>query len=260
MILFHEAGSFITLYSILISGMLKSPSALKITSSSEDSSFIFLSPAEDNFSFTYPGQVLILDFDSLLNKYKKFFINSSNIFGPTDGTMRGAKNCECVSTFYSDELLQTEKNKLSSGEKPCLVTSLKQMIDDYVLTLPQNDVSYYNSKRKCEGGPEVGFYENNIELAGYLRTVRMSDLNYYASNVRLRAMVSKALNMSIEEVYEQIINKARELGAEVVITDQPAANKGGQKGKKISKKHRKTQKKNKKNKQRKTKRFVNLRV
>ena len=255
MILFHDTASIITLYSILTSGMLKSPAALKIASSSEDSDFIFLSPAQDNFEFNIPSQVLILDFDSVVNKYKKFFINSSNIYGPTDGTMRTDKNCDCVATFYSDELLQTEKNKLSSGDKPCLISSLKKMIDKHVLTIPQNDNAYYNSTtRRCEGGPEFGFYENNIELEGCLRAVRIKHLNDYATSVRLRETVSKALNMSVEEVYEKIVNRVKELGAKPVISEQTTTNKGGKLDKKNIKKSQKNARKNKKNKQQKTKR------
>lgn len=247
MILFHDTGSIISLYQILNTGMLKSPSSLSITSSSEDTDFIFFSPGSDDYEFIFPTQVLVLDFNAVINKYKKFFINSSNLFGPTDGTQRNDKNCDCVTTFYSDELLQTEKNKLSSGEKPCLVSSLKQMIDEYVLTIPQNDKAYYNSNRHCEGGPEVGFYESNIELLGCLRSIRIKHITDYTSNKYVCENVKKNLNMSVEEVYEKIINLTHELGAEVIIFEPTKQNKGGKNLKKRTKKQR--------NKKRKTKFF-----
>jgi hypothetical protein len=226
MILFHDTASIITLYSILNTGMLKSPASLNSLTSSEDPDFIFFSPAADDYVFEIPSQVLIFDFDKVLSKYNKFFINSSNTFGPLDGTQRKDKNCDCIATFYSDKLLQTEKNKLNSGDKPCLIGSLKQMIDDYVLKIPQSDDGYYN-RRLCEGGPEVGIYENNVELDGCLRSVRIKHLNDYLSSAELCKTVIKTLNISMEELYKQIINKIREFGAEVIIYEPIKPNKGG---------------------------------
>jgi hypothetical protein len=245
MILFHDTASIITLYSILNTGMIKSPASLNSSTSSEDPDFIFFSPAVDDFVFIYPSQVFILDFDSVLEKYQKFFINSSNMYGPIDGTQRKDKNCECTATFYSDKLLQTDKNKLSSGDKPCLIASLKQMIDDYVLTIPQNDNGYYN-RRFCEGGPEVGIYENNVEVAGCLRSVRIKHISDYLSSAEVCKTVPKTLNMSVEELYEKIIDKIREFGAEVIISEPTKSNKGGKKRKKTIKSIKSIKKRTKK--------------
>jgi hypothetical protein len=100
------------------------------------------------------------------------------------------------------------------------------MIDDYVLKIPQNDDGYYN-RRLCEGGPEVGIYENNVELDGCLRSVRIKHLNDYLSSAELCKTVIKTLNISMEELYKQIINKIREFGAEVIIYEPIKPNKGG---------------------------------
>jgi len=239
MILFHNTSSIITLYSILNAGMIKSPASLNSSTSSADSDFIFFSPAVDDYDFEYPSEVLILDFDEVLKKYKKFFINSSNMYGPIDGTQRNDTNCNCIATFYSDELLQTEKNKLSSDDKPCLIGSLDEMIKKYVLPFTQNDSGYYNRKN-CEGGPEVGFYENNIELFGCLRSVRIQHINDYLSSAEICKTVPKTLNMSVEELYNKIIDKIHELGAKIIIFEPKKPNKGGKKLK--SKKTKKTKK------------------
>ena len=252
MILFHDTASIITLYSILNTGMLKSPAALNSLTSSEDPDFIFFSPATDDYVFEIPSQVLILDFDAVLGKYQKFFINSSNMYGPIDGTNRKDKNCECIATFYSDKLLQTEKNKLNSGDKPCLIGSLNKMISDYVLKFPQNDYGYYN-RRLCEGGPEVGIYENNVELDGCLRSLRIRHINDYLSNDKLCKTVINTLNISMEELYKQIIDKTLEFGAEVIIYEPTKPIKGGKNLKKsiingvLNDKRRKTIKKHTKN-------------
>ena len=243
MILFHDTASIISLYSILNTGMIKSPSALKITSSSHDRDFIFLAPASDDYVFNIPSQVLVLDFDAVVDKYKKFFINASNAYGPIDGTQMSDKNCNCYATYYSDELLKTNKNKLSSGEKPCLVNSLNKMIDNYVLTTPQNDKGYYYNQ-KCEGGPEVGFYEDEIELFGCLRYVRLKHITDYKT---YNKQVAELFNMSIEELYEKIINKAHELGAEVVIYE-PSVSKPIKGGKTVKKRRAKRIKNKKSNK------------
>ena len=253
MILIHDTASIISLYSILESSTLKSSTGLGISGTGgQDPDFIYFTPASDDFIFDYPQETFVFDFDAMLNKYKKFFINSSNSYGPIDGTMKTEQNCDCIKTFYSEALLQTEKNKLSSHETPCLVRSLQEMLD-YILSSPQNENAYLNSRHNCEGGPEVGFYENNISLLGCLRSVRIRSLDFFKSSVYYSKEIPAKLNMSIDETYNKILKKINELGAEVVIVDAKNR-KGGRKHKKSIKKST-TRKKNKKTKKQKNKKI-----
>ena len=242
MLLFHDTASIISLYSILNSGTLKSATELGLPGTSgEDHDFIFFSPVSDDFIFNIPGETIVLDFDFIINTYTKFFINSSNVFGPIDGTMRNDKTCDCLKTFYSESLLQTEKNKLNPLGTPCLEVSLKEMID-YILSFPQNHEDYINHQQKCEGGPELGVYENKINLLGALRSVRIRNLEYYKSSSYYSKEVPSKLNMSIEELYDKILNKIEKLGAEVVIVDV-GRKKGGNKKRGGKRKKMKTHKK-----------------
>ena len=229
MILFHDTASIISLYSILES-TLKSATSLGILGTGgEDPDFIYFTPASDDFIFNYPQETLVFDFETMLNTYKHFFINSSNAYGPIDGTMGNEKNCECRKTFYSESLLQTGKNKLNHlVGTPCLVNSLEEM-RDYILSIPQNQKAYINSRYKCEGGPEVGFYENNISLLGCLRSVRIRSVDFFKSNHYYSTEIPAKLNMSIDEMYDKILKKINDLGAEVIIVG--VEKKGGKKSK-----------------------------
>ncbi len=113
----RHGTDILSIYKILKSGSLKS--SLELGSSGttgEDNRIIYFTPVAYKFLTYEKSTSIILDFDKTIAKYKSFFINNKNSYGPGKGNPNRRGGCLCNFTYYSPELPQ-DLYKPPVGEK-----------------------------------------------------------------------------------------------------------------------------------------------
>ena len=117
--------------------------------------YIYFTPVTKDFIENYPHKnAIILDFDKTISKYDKFFINTSNAFGPMSGL---GDNKECTTCSYTYRSPNFPRN--NSDKRNCVLETLEDILDK-VVSFPQNEQIYDD----CDGGPEIGFLTDRIIL------------------------------------------------------------------------------------------------
>jgi hypothetical protein len=167
-----------SLEAILRSGFLRSASSLgKHGTQGEDPDAVYLTPT-DNKGIPVPhvnpiSSVIHLDAKKVFEDFPMFFMNETNAFGPLDGSQFRGK-CTCRKTFNN-----THKKKTG----PCSYHTLEAI--ESVLVYDLNH---------CDGGPEVGIYQD-IPIQPYLLYVTVHKKEYDALPQDLKTQYAEVLRV-----------------------------------------------------------------